>query len=224
MTIYLYKKTHNKTGFKYLGKTKRNPRKYKGSGTDWLPHLNEHGNDVSTEILKECVTKEELSYWGRYYGELWNVVESNKWANRIPETGGGGSYPQSKEANYKRSIALKGRKMPDGWCRGEAHPLYGKTHKESSIELMRVKATGRMQTEETKEKRRGPRPGFTPWNKGMPLTSKYSEQERSLKYGSPGDKNPMYGKPVPKKVCPHCNKEVDIRNYSKSHGDRCRFK
>jgi hypothetical protein len=29
---------------------------------------------------------------------------------------------------------------------------------------------------------------------------------------------------VPKKVCPQCNKEVDIRNFSRSHGDRCKFK
>lgn len=131
---------------------------------------------------------------------------------------------QSEVSNRKRSIALKGRKMPEGWCKGEAHPLYGKTHKESSIELMRTKAIGRTQTEETKEKRRGPRPEFTPWNKGIPLSSKYSEKELSQKYGSNGEKNPMYGKPVPKKVCPHCNKEVDIRNYARSHGDRCRVK
>ena len=89
MTIYLYKKTHNKTGLKYLGKTTQNPFKYKGSGKDWLPHLSEHGHDVTTEILKECQTKEELRYWGLYYSKLWRVVESDEWANRIPETGGG---------------------------------------------------------------------------------------------------------------------------------------
>jgi hypothetical protein len=33
MTIYLYKKTHNITGLKYLGKTAQsNPYKYPGSG------------------------------------------------------------------------------------------------------------------------------------------------------------------------------------------------
>jgi hypothetical protein len=89
MTIYLYKKTHNKTGLQYLGKTTKDPLKYKGSGKDWIPHITEYGNDVTTEILKECETKEELSYWGRYYSDLWNVVESDEWANRIPETGGG---------------------------------------------------------------------------------------------------------------------------------------
>lgn len=89
MTIYLYKKTHNKTGMQYLGKTTKDPLKYKGSGKDWVPHINEHGYDVTTEILRECSSNEELSVWGRYYSELWNITESDTWANRIPETGGG---------------------------------------------------------------------------------------------------------------------------------------
>ena len=89
MTIYLYKKTHNITGLQYLGKTTKDPYKYKGSGKDWTPHINEHGYDVTTEILKECDSNEELSPWGRYYSELWDIVASPYWANRIPETGGG---------------------------------------------------------------------------------------------------------------------------------------
>jgi len=51
--LFLYKKTHNKTGLKYLGKTQQDPYKYKGSGTYWTRHLAIHGNDVSTEILLE---------------------------------------------------------------------------------------------------------------------------------------------------------------------------
>jgi hypothetical protein len=90
MTIYLYKKTHAVTGKKYLGKTsKKDPYKYLGSGQDWLVHLEEFGKNVETEIIRECQSKQELNYWGRYYSELWNIVESDEWANKIPETGGG---------------------------------------------------------------------------------------------------------------------------------------
>jgi hypothetical protein len=40
MTIYLYVKTHNNTGMKYLGKTtKPDPHKYPGSGKRWTRHL-----------------------------------------------------------------------------------------------------------------------------------------------------------------------------------------
>jgi hypothetical protein len=49
---YLYIKTHNKTGLKYLGQTsKQNPFTYMGSGVDWVAHLNENGIDVTTQII-----------------------------------------------------------------------------------------------------------------------------------------------------------------------------
>ena len=46
MIIYLYVKTHRKTGLKYLGKTKKDPFVYQGSGVHWKNHLNKHGYDV----------------------------------------------------------------------------------------------------------------------------------------------------------------------------------
>ena len=110
MIIYLYIKTHNKTGLKYLGKTSAsNPHSYTGSGTDWKLHLKEHGQDYTTEIIQEWHTNQELNQWGRYYSKLWNVAESSKWANRIPETGGGSC---SLETAKKLSKLLKGRKKP----------------------------------------------------------------------------------------------------------------
>jgi hypothetical protein len=97
MTIYLYKKTHNITGLKYLGKTKRDPFKYNGSGEYWISHLKKHGYDLTTEILKECQTNDEIKHWGKYYSDLWNIVEERDstgkktWANLKPEEGDGGA-------------------------------------------------------------------------------------------------------------------------------------
>lgn len=97
MNIYsLYIKTHNKTGLKYLGQTKNNPLLYKGSGSDWRKHIAQYGSDVRTEIIFQSANKTELTQLGRFYSKLWNITEAmddfgNKiWANRIPETGGGG--------------------------------------------------------------------------------------------------------------------------------------
>lgn len=88
MTIYLYKKTHNVTGLKYLGQTRAiDPHKYKGSGKRWLLHIKKHGYDVTTEILKECKTPDELCQWGKYYSDLWSVATNPNWANLIPEEG-----------------------------------------------------------------------------------------------------------------------------------------
>lgn len=88
--LFLYKKTHNKTGLKYLGKTQQDPYKYKGSGTYWTRHLAIHGNDVSTEILLETEDPNELKQVGIYYSTLWNVVDSDEWANLKLENGDGG--------------------------------------------------------------------------------------------------------------------------------------
>lgn len=104
--IYLYKKTHNKTGLQYLGKTvSKDPYKYPGSGVYWSNHLAMHGNDVTTEILKECETEEELIQWGLYYSRLWNVVESKDWANLTEEAGPGGTW--SAESRKKLSESTK---------------------------------------------------------------------------------------------------------------------
>jgi hypothetical protein len=152
MTIYLYKKTHNKTGFKYLGKTIQDPHLYKGSGKDWLPHIKQYGYDVTTEILKECSSHDELVTWGRYYSDLWDVVKSNEWANRITETGGGdGSHWKGKRKDSamgeKVSNTIKTRKSgkafkqsgPDNHMFGKTGPLhhrYGILHSTKTKKLL----------------------------------------------------------------------------------------
>lgn len=115
MTIYLYKKTHRETGLKYLGKTvSKDPYSYPGSGVYWASHLEKHGNNVETEILKECQSEQELKYWGEYYSRLWNVVESNEWANLIEEAGSGGRWSnQSKKKLSKTNKATLAKLSPE---------------------------------------------------------------------------------------------------------------
>lgn len=110
MTIYLYVKTHNKTGLKYLGKTTKDPHTYLGSGVDWKLHLKEHGEEHSTEIIRECQSNQELNEWGHYYSNLWNVADSLEWANRIPETGGGGNHTEERKELFRQQQL--GRKKP----------------------------------------------------------------------------------------------------------------
>lgn len=111
MPIYLYVKTHNTTGFKYLGKTISNdPHLYQGSGTVWKRHIKKHGYNVTTVILLETNDPSELKEVGIYYSNLWNIVKSKGFANIIPETGDGGAMPWTAESRQKVSNALKGRK------------------------------------------------------------------------------------------------------------------
>lgn len=112
MTIYyLYVKTHNISGLKYLGQTRQDPFKYLGSGKYWKNHLNVHGKDISTKILRECHTSDEIKYWGIYYNKLWNIVENAEWANLKIEDGTGGDT--SKTENYIKQKHLFSRKGKD---------------------------------------------------------------------------------------------------------------
>ena len=147
MSIYLYLKTHNQTGLKYLGKTiKADPHKYTGSGTYWLHHLKTHGYDYSTEILKECQTEEELKHWGLYYSNLWNIVESEEFANLKEESGDGGK--NSTETKIKKSKAKS----------GSNNPMFGKNR------IMSEEAKRKIS--ETLKGRESPNKGRIPWNKG----------------------------------------------------------
>lgn len=96
--IYLYVKTHQITKLKYLGKTVKDPFKYKGSGKYWVRHIKKHGYFVDTKILYQSENPQKISEIGLYYSNLWNIVESEEWANLIPESGHGGDT--SISTNY----------------------------------------------------------------------------------------------------------------------------
>jgi hypothetical protein len=114
MDIYkLYVKTHNKTGLKYLGFTKLNPYKYKGSGIYWVRHLNIHGNDVSTDVIFESTSKADIQSMGIHYSNLWNVVDDSHWANLKPETGEGGASPRTTETKEKIRTYQKQKQWTD---------------------------------------------------------------------------------------------------------------
>jgi hypothetical protein len=139
--IYLYVKTHNNTGLKYLGKTKRDPFQYLGSGVHWTRHLRKYGNDVTTEILKECHSNDELKYWGLYYSELWNVVGDDSWANLKPECGDGGDT--SNTENFKLAMANMIRS-------GTNNGMFGKNHSQLSIDLMKANRIGKGPNKQSK--------------------------------------------------------------------------
>ena len=133
MTIYyLYKKTHRQTGIKYLGQTRRDPFRYKGSGVDWTTHIQKYGYDVNTEILLKTTDKIEMITMGLYYSNLWNVVKDTTWANRIPETGGGpgGFAGRDRGQDFKKKCVVNNT--------GENNPSYGTMWINNGIENKKV--------------------------------------------------------------------------------------
>jgi hypothetical protein len=111
--IYLYVKTHQLTGMKYLGMTRQDPYSYSGSGTYWRKHLKKRGNNISTEILLATENENEIAETGLFFSKLWNIVESTEWANLVPEEGEGGKnlrhLKRTPEWNRKVGEASKGR-------------------------------------------------------------------------------------------------------------------
>lgn len=131
--IYLYVKTHRKTGLKYLGKTSQDPFKYNGSGLLWKRHLQKNGIDIKTEILLVTNDKKELQETGIFFSKLFNIVESEEWANLMEEQGQGGAWNKGltaktdervKENSFKVAKSKKEKGFYDK-CGDYLPKLYG---------------------------------------------------------------------------------------------------
>jgi hypothetical protein len=147
---YLYVKTHNITGLKYLGQTTKNPFNYRGSGLYWKSHLAKHGRDMTTEIIKECETMDDLKKWGIYYSDLWNIVDSDVWANLKPEIGDGGC---AKGTNKGRKHSLATRRKISKNRKG-IKPSGVRVVSPETRTAISLILTGRTVSEKTKRKRR----------------------------------------------------------------------
>lgn len=159
--IYLYVKTHNKTGIKYLGKTvAKDPHLYKGSGKIWRNHCEKYGYDYTTEIIFQSEDKNEIKEKGLYYSNLWNIVESKDWANLKKEECDGGFCKNSitPEANIKRSNTLKKRIMTAEHRANLSKALKGRTsnrteeQKRIAAEKASIKLKGKKKPEGFSEK------------------------------------------------------------------------
>lgn len=133
MPIYLYVKTHNKTGLKYLGTTKQDPYKYVGSGIRWRNHLKKHGIDISTEILCESLDASYIRQQGIYYSQLWNIVDSQEWANLKIEEGDGGFSHINNGDEAHRLRASKAGKIAIKNLLKKCTPWNSVTAKEASL-------------------------------------------------------------------------------------------
>lgn len=157
IVYYLYIKTHNITGLAYLGQTKQDPFVYLGSGLRWKWHLAKHGNNVTTKILQKCYTKSALKEWGKYYSNLWSVVNSKKWANLKPEEGAGGDPgPEGREkiraANLGKTLSKETRIKLSNVRLGKKQKKCTDEGRANIAKANQGKNLGRVLSEETKAK------------------------------------------------------------------------
>jgi hypothetical protein len=126
-------------GLFYLGKTTLNNHdSYLGSGKYWKLHIKKHNlcpKDIKTWILHETEDRDDLIKIGLYYSKIFNVVDSENWANLKEETGDGGitvkdQWKGEKNPFFNKGYKQLGEKNPmykKGYLISrEKHPLYGK--------------------------------------------------------------------------------------------------
>lgn len=254
--IYLYVKKSPKNLF-YLGKTEKNPFIYCGSGLIWKRHLkknNYKSNDIETYILHETENKDEIIFYGNYFSNLFDIINNNKWANLRIENGDGGDT--SNCPNYKKPPLITGDKhwtrkpeakiMLSERIKGDKNPSKRKDVKEK----IRLKATGRMVTEETKRKmsenskgvknsfynkkhKEGTKMVMKEKAKGryslMWFIEKYGNDEGNKKYNEQRRKNVeqlIKSRNVPRKThkCPYCELIGKGGNMKRYHFENCKMK
>lgn len=129
--ISLYVKTHNKTGLNYLGKTTKDPLKYKGSGKWWKRHIEKHGNDVTTNAVFEFEDEDECNKFALTLSRDLDIVNSTNWANLIVENGKDGApvghegHVFTDDQREKMSVSSK-----DRWSDPEHKRKMSELHKD----------------------------------------------------------------------------------------------
>ena len=141
----LYLKTHNVTGLKYLGYTRRDPLSYLGSGKYWKRHLSIHGTDVYTEILMQSVNKQDIVDEGKRLSALWNVVENDGFANLVIEQGDGGAIHSQKGRRWIVSASPKMGKHTNQWLNDDG------TRRIAQSKRMKVKNPSKLQPKTIKQ-------------------------------------------------------------------------
>jgi hypothetical protein len=160
-------KQHNQTGLKYFCKTIRtNPYKYLGSGKYWKSHLGKHGKDITTTWCQLFTDKEELTEYARHFSIENNIVESDEWANLIPEDGiSSGGVTGERNGSYGRAAWGNGVKGNVPWNKGKK----GTQVAWNKGIYQEPWNKGRKMTDEQKKNMgsHGNNKGNVPWNKGL---------------------------------------------------------
>ena len=205
--IYLYVKTHNKTGLKYLGKTVYDDvDSYQGSGKIWKRHIKKHGYNVTTEIIFVTDSKDEIKEKGIYYSNLWNIVESDDWANLKPEEGDGGKIVLTDEIIAKRKQFMLTN-----------NPFKGKKHSEETKQKIRDKRKLQVMPIKTEEQRKQ----MSERMKGHDVSD---ETKKKISEKTLGKSKSNKGQPKRKIDCPHCSKIGAIAMMIRWHFDNCKRK
>lgn len=195
-------------GLKYFCKTvRKNIEKYPGSGVRWTNHVKKYGKEnIKTLWVSDWFyCPHHLQDFALMYSEYNHVVESDEWANMIPEnglTGLGGSkkghmagVPKPKSESHRKSIS----DTLTGITFEERH---GKEEADRIKSVMSAARTGKRNSPESVEK----------------TAASHRGKKRSQ---STIDRLIESRKHYEKHTCEHCGGVFTPANYNRWHGKYC---
>jgi hypothetical protein len=163
--------------------------------------------------------------------------DGNPFANKKHTEESKQKMRKPKKEGHKNNVSIAQRKRFEN----QHGTFTNKKHTEESKQKMRKPKSEEQKTKQSLAMT-GRFKGRVAHNKGKTYEELYGEEratEIRQKVRNFGEKNGFYGKThsteqrekkrqekleSPKKICYHCNKEVDTMNYGRWHGDKCKYR
>ncbi len=219
------------TGKKYLHYTRnRDPEKYMGSGTYWVNHIKKHGGPIINCTVIETDNQELITNYALYMSEKLNIVDSEDWANQIPETCLQGCTGWSAKTREKiaKSWTPDRRVKTSEWSKALwEDPQFRKKMEQVSVDFWN-NPENRKATSDRWAGKNNPQYGSSRTGEDNPMYGVHRYGKDSPNYGNkwtPEMKEAMSikkrGKKLLRHKCPHCGRIVGGRRW---HFDNCKHK
>lgn len=236
MQHYVYKIIVTGTDLYYIGKhsTRKSPENdgYFGSGSK----LRTYPIKTRAKIILETFESSKSAFEGekRIIGDLWKTDP-----NCLNSKPGGKGAPSGEDHHWygkptaytKRGSEhhLFGKKRaPDVvdkitkglrarqasvYLRGENHPGFGKSRSAETKQKLSIKNKGRILGPFSDEHKQKISASLTGYKRSAEHQAKI---DAALLGRRPGNTTPP-----PMRLCDHCQREIDVRNFGRYHGDKC---
>ena len=186
-----------------------------------------YGEPDVVEVRQTFPTDTLAREWEEKILVKMNAAKSSKWLNKKNGDRKWCCSSHSEETKLKISKQVKKNRWSEEHRESHPSPLKGRSQKKEDVEKRIAPQRGRKHSEERIQKNRESHIGI----KYPPRTEEYREKLRNLMIGrvfSPSHlENVSIANRERSKIrcsCVYCQKEIDINNFLRWHGEKCRTK